>query len=69
MVVVYTKAQCPQCVATEKTLKKLGVEYETRSAVENVEELKALGFYQAPVIKAGEEVWSGFQPDKLNALA
>ncbi|MCP6053616.1 NrdH-redoxin, partial [Klebsiella pneumoniae] len=24
---------------------------------------------QAPVVIAGEEHWSGFQPDKINALA
>ena len=29
----------------------------------------ALGYLQAPVVVAGNEHWSGFRPDRINALA
>ena len=53
VVTVYTKPQCVQCNMTYRAL----------------EMVESLGYMQAPVVIAGEEHWSGFQPDKINALA
>lgn len=37
--------------------------------VDALERVRALGFLQAPVVVAGEEVWAGFRPDRITALA
>ncbi len=31
--------------------------------------VRGLGYLQAPVVIAGDEHWSGFRPDQINALA
>ena len=36
---------------------------------EPVEQFKAEGLMQAPIVEANGERWSGFRPDKLGALA
>jgi len=35
---------------------------------EAVEDLRAMGFRQLPVVVAGEDKWSGFRPDMINRL-
>ena len=71
-ITVYTKPSCVQCTATYRALDNKGIEYEVldlsvdESALEAV---KALGYLQAPVVITDEEHWSGFRPDKINALA
>lgn len=72
MVTVYSKPSCPQCVFTFRKLDELGVEYEVKDVTEDGEALttiKGLGYLAAPVVVALEEHWSGFQPDKIKALA
>jgi glutaredoxin-like protein NrdH len=34
-----------------------------------LEMIKNLGYQAAPVVVSGEEHWSGFRPDRLNAIA
>ena len=71
-VTVYTKPACVQCNMTYRALDKLGVEYNTVDITEDpaaLELIKSMGYLQAPVVIAGENHWSGFQPDKINALA
>jgi glutaredoxin-like protein NrdH len=71
MVTVYTLPACVQCESTKKFLKKNDVPFEVvdLSQDENAMNLvKNLGYQAAPVVVAGEKHWSGFQPDKLNAL-
>ncbi|WP_421083089.1 glutaredoxin-like protein NrdH [Rothia nasimurium] len=71
-VTVYTKPACVQCNMTYKALDKAGVEYNTVDITEDAAALamiKDLGYLQAPVVIAGEEHWSGFQPDRINSLA
>jgi glutaredoxin-like protein NrdH len=72
MPIVYTKPNCVQCDATKRMMDKLGVEYTTVDIVENPAELDKLiemGYRAAPVVVAGNESWSGFQPEKITALA
>ena len=73
MTTVYTKPQCVQCDATKRMMDKLGVEYKTVDIVENPEELQKLidmGYRAAPVVMTEDgEMWSGFQPEKIEALA
>ena len=34
-----------------------------------LEKVKELGYLQAPVVVTDDEHWSGFRPDKIDALA
>jgi glutaredoxin-like protein NrdH len=71
MVTVYTLPACVQCESTKRFLKKNDVPFEVvdLSQDENAMSLvKTLGYQAAPVVIAGDVHWSGFQPDKLNAL-
>jgi glutaredoxin-like protein NrdH len=69
--VVYSKNNCVQCAYTKKLLTEYGIKFEERNIDENEEfyaQAKSLGYQQAPVVVAGVESWSGFQPDKLAKL-
>ena len=71
MVKVYTLPACVQCDSTKRWLNRNGVEYVEiglQEAPEDLDRLKSLGFSQAPIVEAGESVWSGFRMDKLKDL-
>lgn len=71
MVTVYSKKPCVQCDATYRRLDTNGVKYRVVDITENPEAfdyVKSLGHRQAPVVVAGEDHWSGFDPNKLDAL-
>ena len=71
VVTVYTKPQCVQCNMTYRALDAKGISYTKIDITEDAQALemvKSLGYLQAPVVIAGEEHWSGFRPDKINAL-
>ena len=71
-ITVYSKPNCVQCSATYRALDKAGLVYRTVDValdVEALEQVRALGYAQAPVVVAGEDHWSGFRPDKIQALA
>ena len=70
-ITVYTKPSCVQCDATKRSLDKLGLKYETVDVT--VDELAfdmlvEKGFKAMPVVNAGDEWWSGFNPAKINGL-
>ena len=78
MVTVYGKPACVQCNATNMKLQRLGIEYEYIDVSTNADALeytKGLGYMSAPVVVTRNadgsmsDHWSGYQPDKLNALA
>lgn len=71
-VTVYTKPSCVQCNATYRAMDNKGIEYEVIDlSVDDqaLETVKALGYLQAPVVITNEGHWSGFRPDKIDALA
>ncbi|MFK0009920.1 glutaredoxin-like protein NrdH [Paenarthrobacter sp. NPDC090520] len=71
MVTVYTKPACVQCNATYRALEKKGVSYRSvdiTQDAEALERLKAMGYLQAPVVVTDNDHWSGFRPDKIEAL-
>ncbi|GAA4288643.1 glutaredoxin-like protein NrdH [Georgenia daeguensis] len=71
-ITVYSKPSCVQCDATYRALNKQGLEYEVVDITvdaEALENVKALGYQQAPVVFADGDHWSGFRPDKIKALA
>ena len=71
-ITVYTKPSCVQCNATYRALDAQGIEYEIHDLSEDptaLEQVKALGYMQAPVVDTDEDHWSGFRPDKIAELA
>ena len=71
-ITVYTKPSCVQCNATYRALDAKGIEYEILDVSQNeaaLEQVKALGYMQAPVVITDEDHWSGFRPDKIDELA
>jgi len=72
MVTVYTLPSCVQCDSTKRYLQRNLIEFQEVKLSENpeaMEKIKSLGFTQAPVVEAGESVWSGFRMEELKKLA
>lgn len=75
MINVYSKPRCPQCTATYRKLKAMGLPFNSIDVTEDAAALafiRALGYQQAPVVVVceGEDEhikkhWSGFRPDLL----
>lgn len=73
MITVYTKDRCPQCLTTKSALKRHGIAYTEVNVQkpENeklVDMLREKGFGSLPVVDTGNEMWAGFQPDRIEAL-
>ncbi|MCD5348439.1 glutaredoxin family protein [Agromyces sp. S2-1-8] len=63
MVKAYAKPSCVQCNAIHRALDSKGIEYEVIDLsidAEALEEVKALGYLQAPVVVTDSDHWSGF---------
>lgn len=73
MITVYSKPNCPQCTATYRKLKALGLPFNSIDVTEDAEAAKfvrSLNYSAAPVVVVREgaqirEHWSGFRPDLL----
>ena len=71
-ITVFTKPHCPQCDATKRQLTKQGLDFETvdiEQHPEILEQLRAAGFMQAPVVIAPDASWTGYRPDLIRELA
>ena len=71
-ITVYSKPNCVQCNATYRALDRAGLPYETVDIsldAEALEQVKSLGYAQAPVVMVAGDHWSGYRPDKIKALA
>jgi glutaredoxin-like protein NrdH len=71
-ITVYTKPSCVQCTATYRALDRAGMDYDVVDLTTDpdaIATVKKLGHLQAPVVIADEDHWSGFRPDKIEALA
>lgn len=69
---VYTKPSCVQCTATYRALDSKGIDYDVLDLSEDpaaLEQVKSLGYLQAPVVITDQDHWSGFRPDKIDELA
>ena len=61
-----------QCKATYRALDRKGLAYDVVDVTVDADALalvRSLGYVQAPVVVAGEDHWSGFRPDRIDALA
>lgn len=73
MIDVYSKPNCPQCSATYRKLKSMGLPFNSIDVTEDAAAaafVKSLNYAQAPVVVVREdeeikEHWSGFRPDLL----
>lgn len=73
MINVYSKPRCPQCTATYRKLKALGLPFNSIDVTEDADAaafVRTLGYSQAPVVVVREDGdikkhWSGFRPDLL----
>lgn len=68
---IYTKENCPGCKATKRWLESHQISFDeinidTRPDI--IAELKSQGLLQVPVVKAGQDSWSGFRPEKLRSI-
>ncbi len=71
-VTVYTKPACVQCNATYRALDKKGIAYQSVDISQDpsaLERVRSMGYLQAPVVITDSDHWSGFRPDKINAIA
>ena len=72
LITIYTKNNCMQCTATKNIMDKQGLAYQLVNLDDEpaaIDNLKALGYRQLPVVMADGDHWSGFRPDKLMRLA
>ncbi|CNI19898.1 glutaredoxin-like protein NrdH [Yersinia pekkanenii] len=70
-IIIYSKPNCVQCNATYRALDKHGIAYQIIDLTEDLQAfryVKSLGYQQVPVIVMDDDHWSGFRPDKINAL-
>ena len=70
-ITLFSKNNCMQCKMTKKLLDKEGADYQEINIDEQpemIDYVKTLGFSAAPVIKAGDIIFSGFQPTKLKEI-
>ncbi|MFB8191361.1 glutaredoxin-like protein NrdH [Microbacterium sp. NPDC055988] len=71
-ITIYAKPSCVQCNATYRAFDAKGIAYEIRDLTQDpaaLEQVKALGYLQAPVVVTDAGHWSGFRPDKIDELA
>lgn len=73
MIKVYTKNGCPQCDMTKMVLSGEGINFELINVEENEEAMdyvkNTLNLSSMPVVVVdGQDPFTGFQPDKLQAL-
>ncbi|WP_429970610.1 redoxin NrdH [Fructilactobacillus sp. Tb1] len=72
-ITVFTKNNCIQCKMTKRFLEEHNIDFVEKNTSENPEfvtYLKDLGFQAVPVVEVeGAESFTGFRPDRLNALA
>lgn len=71
-VVLISSPGCQPCRISKKILHDNGVEFTERNVAEDPEALelaKSLGHATTPIIIAGDDHWSGLDPDRLKRLA
>jgi glutaredoxin-like protein NrdH len=71
MITVYSKPSCPGCDATKRLMDKLGIDYDEHDVTTDeyaMAYIKELGFSSAPVVVTDDDSWSGFRPDRIDAI-
>lgn len=71
MITVYIQPGCPPCVATKRMLQKLGIAFTKVDVSANSDAMAlivGMGFNTTPVVISDDIAWSGFRPDRIQAL-
>lgn len=71
-VTIYTQPNCTQCEQTKRFLTLKEVPFETVDITQDADAFDfvvGLGYKSVPVVVNGDDHWSGFRLEKLNALA
>lgn len=69
---VYTLPACVQCDSTKRMLSRNEIDFEEIDMSQDpiaLEMVKTMGYSAAPVVVAGEDHWSGFRMDRIQALS
>lgn len=70
-VIVYSKPNCPNCELSKRDMDILGIEYQVIDISQDIgslERLKSQGFRSVPVIQTENDVWSGYNQEKIKGL-
>jgi glutaredoxin-like protein NrdH len=70
-VTVHSTPNCVQCNQTKRELTKLGIEFEEVDLSKNpklLAEFKEKGYLAAPIVVAGQQIWSGFKFERIRSL-
>ncbi|MDY0970061.1 glutaredoxin-like protein NrdH [Siccibacter turicensis] len=70
-ITIYTRDDCVQCHATKRAMESRGFTFDLVNLdcnPEAIDDLRAQGFRQLPVVITDSESWSGFRPDMINRL-
>ncbi len=71
-VTVYTLPACAKCDSTKRMLQRSQIEYEEVDMSQDpvaLEMVKTMGYTAAPVVVSGDDHWSGFRMDKIQAIS
>lgn len=71
-ITIFSRPGCQPCRATKNALSKNSINFEEVDITQDeevAETLRIEGYSQLPVVKAGEEVWTGLRMDKIKELA
>lgn len=70
-ITIYTRNDCVQCHATKRAIENRGLTFDLINLdlhPEALDDLRAQGYRQLPVVVTDQESWSGFRPDLINRL-
>ncbi len=66
MITVYSLPDCISCDLTKRAFTRRGIEFqEVPMTEEHVRTWKSKGYLAAPIVEAGELIWYGLRPDKI----
>lgn len=70
MIEIYSTPSCRPCIQNKAWMDKNNIEYVTKDVTDPaiMEEYKQFGLTTVPVLKHGDDVWTGFNPAKLREL-
>ena len=69
---IYGRASCVQCKATAREAERLGLAFSYVDLDQDIAAAARLvnaGFHSLPVVECGDQVWTGFLPDRLKQVA
>lgn len=70
-VVVWSKPDCRQCIATKRALDKHGIPFIERDLTEHTEQatrFRDAGYATAPIVVTSRGTWAGYRPELIKEL-